>query len=138
MNKETFNKIKEEIKEKASAQRFYKNQRKTEKIVGERTVPAHKAVEYLKANTFNLTCEYIAYYIVKHRLEDKAPVFSEGIYKLSNPDAYREVVAGCCGDKCYMLGDDWVSHYRLNISAQHVDEFIREWNAGESPAEKAH
>jgi hypothetical protein len=54
-------KIKADIKTKAELQKFYKNQRKTEKLVGERKMPAWEATYKHAANREDLRVMYAAY-----------------------------------------------------------------------------
>lgn len=133
MNKETLNKIKEEIKEKENVQRFYKDQRKTVKIKGERKISASEAADLVRSNTVGLRDAYIAYYILKHRLD--APKFvdvkvSYGTKKeLDNKVSYKEVIKSCCGEKCFLLDDDWISRSCFESSAVKVAALIKDWEA---------
>jgi hypothetical protein len=54
-------KMKEDIKVKVELQKFYKNQRKTDKIVGERKMPAKDATYKHQANREDLRILYAAY-----------------------------------------------------------------------------
>ena len=131
MNKETLNKIKEEIKEKENVQRFYKDQRKTVKIKGERKISASEAADLVRNNTVGLRDAYIAYYILKHRLD--VPKFvdvkvSYGTKKeLDNKVSYKEVIKSCCGEKCFLLKDDWSFRIDFESSAVNVAALIKEW-----------
>lgn len=131
MKKETLNKIKEEIKEKENVQRFYKDQRKTVKIKGERKIGAYEAADLVRSNTVELRNTYIAYYILKHGLD--APKFvdvkvSYGTRKeLDNKVSYKEAIKGCCGENCILLKDDWLSRSCFESSAVRVFEIINEW-----------
>lgn len=133
MNKETLNKIKEEIKEKENVQRFYKDQRKTVRIKGERKIGAYEAADLARSNTVGLRDAYIAYYILKHRLD--APKFVDvkvsyrTIKELDNKVSYKEVIKSCCGEKCFLLKDDWLSRSCFDTSAFRVDALINEWKS---------
>jgi len=58
-------KMKEDIKTKVELQKFYKNQRKTVKIVGERTIPAKDAQYRHMANREDLRILYAAYGVAR-------------------------------------------------------------------------
>ena len=58
-------KMKEDIKTKAEEQKFLKNQRKTVKIVGERTMPAKDATYRHQVNREDLRIMYAAYGIAR-------------------------------------------------------------------------
>lgn len=141
MNKETLNKIKEEIKEKENVQRFYKDQRKTVKIKGERKISASEAADLARSNTVVLRDAYIAYYILKHRLDTPKFVDVKVSYgtkkELDNKVSYKEVIKSCCGEKCFLLKDDWLSRSCFESSAVKVFEIIKEWETKyQEPEEK--
>jgi len=58
-------KMKEDIKKMVELQKFYKNQRKTEKIVGERKMPAWEATYKHQVNREDLRMMYAAYGLTK-------------------------------------------------------------------------
>ncbi|MFA5366597.1 MAG: hypothetical protein WC333_01830 [Dehalococcoidia bacterium] len=58
-------KMKADIKENAEKQKFYRNQRKTEKLVGERQMPAWEATYSHQKNRRNLRIMYAAYGLAK-------------------------------------------------------------------------
>ena len=58
-------KMKEDIKTKAEEQKFLKNQRKTVKIIGERTMPAKDATYRHQVNREDLRIMYAAYGIAR-------------------------------------------------------------------------
>jgi len=58
-------KMKEDIKAKVELQKFYKNQRKTDKIVGERKMPAGEATYKHQTNREDLRILYAAYGIAR-------------------------------------------------------------------------
>jgi len=58
-------KMKEDIKAKVELQKFYKNQRKTDKIVGERKMSAKDATYKHQANREDLRIMYAAYGIAR-------------------------------------------------------------------------
>jgi len=58
-------KLKEEIKVASAYQRFLKNQRKTEKIVGNREMPASEATWKHTQNREKLSAMYVAYGIMR-------------------------------------------------------------------------
>jgi hypothetical protein len=60
-----YKKMKEDIKTKVEEQRFLKNQRKTVKIVGERTIPAKDATYRHQANREDLRIMYAAYGVAR-------------------------------------------------------------------------
>lgn len=64
-NKTAILMLKEDIKERAELQKFYKNQRKTEHIVGERKMPAWKAAVEHTYNREKLRRMYLAYAILR-------------------------------------------------------------------------
>lgn len=66
--KEYMNTIKETIKKKEAEQRFYKNQRKTVRLVGERKLEASDAAYKAFMGKEEMTELYIAYYCTKHRI----------------------------------------------------------------------
>lgn len=107
--KNLINKIKEELKSQAAEQRFIKGQRKTEHLVGERKISSYDACEKARQNKYDLTIKYIAYYILKHRIEepvmeDKKVGNSSYVTKdCSNMDAVTEAIKRCCGENCYLL-----------------------------------
>lgn len=65
INKFDIAKIKADIKKMVELQKFYKNQRKTEKIVGERKMPAIEAGYKHKTNRDDLRIMYAAYGLAK-------------------------------------------------------------------------
>jgi hypothetical protein len=76
-------KIKEDIKKMVELQKFYKNQRKTEKIIGERKISADEAAYKHKSNRGDLRVMYAVYGLAKgkcfsqienHYPEDKHPL----------------------------------------------------------------
>ncbi len=67
--KEYKNTIKETIKAKEVEQKFYKNQRKTVRLVGERKVSPSDAAYKVLCGKADLTEMYIAYYCIKHRIQ---------------------------------------------------------------------
>jgi hypothetical protein len=58
-------KLKEDLKKLAENQRFLKNQRKTEKLVGERVMEPWKATYEHQANRENLRLMYAAYGLMR-------------------------------------------------------------------------
>jgi hypothetical protein len=58
-------KMKADIKEMAEKQKFYKNQRKTEKLVGVRKISAHEATWRHQLNRNTLRIMYAAYGLAK-------------------------------------------------------------------------
>lgn len=58
-------KMKSDIKELAEKQKYYKNQRKTDKIVGERQMPAWEASWQHQLNRIRLRLMYAAYGVAK-------------------------------------------------------------------------
>ena len=76
-------KMKEDIKKMVELQKFYKNQRKTEKIVGERKMPAYEATYKHAANREDLRIMYAVYGLARgkkfsqienHYPEDEHPL----------------------------------------------------------------
>lgn len=118
-------KIKEELKSQAAEQRFIKGQRKTEHLVGERKISHWEAAEQARQNKQKLAVKYVAYYILKHRMEE--PVFEESWNSThtwsrktcSNMEEVKEAIKRCCGENCYLLKDDYVS--------VEIAEVIRKW-----------
>lgn len=77
------NKLKSDIKELAEKQKFYRNQRKTEHIVGERKMPAWEATSAHRENRNKLRAMYAAYGLARgksfsqienHYPEDEHPL----------------------------------------------------------------
>lgn len=70
-------KIKADIIKMVELQKFYKNQRKTEKIIGERKMPASDATYKHKTNRYDLRIMYAAYGQAKGKtfsqIENKFP-----------------------------------------------------------------
>lgn len=83
-------KIKSDIKEMSELQRFYRNQRKTEKIVGERKMSAYEATYKHQVNRENLRILYAAYGLSRGKtfsqIENKYP---EKDHPLNN---YRKTI----------------------------------------------
>lgn len=125
--KNLINKIKEELKSQAAEQRFIKGQRKTEHLVGERKISHWEAAEQARENKYKLSIEYVAYYILKHRLEE--PVIEEtwntshthtwSRKTCSNMETVKESIKGCCGENCHLLKNDYVF--------VEIAEVIRKW-----------
>ena len=64
-SKETIKSLKLEIKKLSAQQRFFKNQRKTVRLIGERSIPSYEATWRHKANRVDLREMYIAYGIMR-------------------------------------------------------------------------
>ena len=60
-------KMKADIKDKVELQKFYKNQRKTDKIIGERKMPASEATYKHQTNREDLRVIYATYGIARGR-----------------------------------------------------------------------
>ena len=58
-------KMKADIKDKVELQKFYKNQRKTDKIIGERKMPASEATYKHQTNREDLRIMYAVYGIAR-------------------------------------------------------------------------
>lgn len=135
MNKEIISKIKQEIKEKEAHVRFLKNQRKTVRIVGERKMSHWDAEEELRC--INLCPYYIVYYMLKHRIELPKFVKSETrkdwrgnpIEVLDNIETFRNAIVGCCGEKCWILSEEYNSNWwhQIEDTARAVINQINEW-----------
>ena len=69
MEKEQFLRFKEDLKREAANQRELKNQRRTVRLVGKRTVDPDDAAEQVRRNKRDLDTLYVIYYILKHRTE---------------------------------------------------------------------
>lgn len=135
MEKNIISKIKQEIKEKEAHVRFLKNQRKTVRIVGERKMNHWDAEEELRRT--NLCPYYIAYYMLKHRIELPKFVKSETrkdwrgnpIEVLDNTETFRNAIVGCCGEKCWIFTDkNYNSDYWVDAYARKIDLIVNEWN----------
>jgi len=129
MNKEIISKIKQEIKEKAENQKFLKNQRKTVKLIGKRKMSSKDAVETLIKTTHDLCINYIAYYILKHRLEipeivEIKPYYGL-VYDIKDLTSYEDAVKHCCGEKCWLLDEKY--KFSFKNSAIKVAKCIDEW-----------
>jgi hypothetical protein len=96
-------KMKEDIKAKVELQKFYKNQRKTVKIVGERKMPASEAWYKHYTNREDLRILYAAYGIARgksfsqienHYPEDNHPLqkYQKAIDRILEPYMYLEEV----------------------------------------------
>lgn len=129
MNKEIISKIKQEIKEKAENQKFLKNQRKTVKLIGERKMRSSDAVENLIKTTHDLCVNYIAYYILKHRLEIPEIVEIKEYYGpvcgIKDLAPYEDAVKRCCGEKCWLLDEKY--KFSFKNSAIEVAKCTDEW-----------
>lgn len=70
-------KMKTDIKGMVELQKFYKNQRKTDKIIGERKMPAWEATQKHQYNRENLRVMYAAYGLARGKsfsqIENKYP-----------------------------------------------------------------
>jgi hypothetical protein len=69
MEKTQFLRFKEDLKREAANQRELKNQRRTVRLVGKRTVDPDDAAEQARQNKYELDKLYVIYYILKHRIE---------------------------------------------------------------------
>ena len=67
MNKFDISTIKADIIKMVELQKFYKNQRKTEKIIGERKIPAIEAEYKHKTNRDDLRIMYAAYGLARSK-----------------------------------------------------------------------
>lgn len=130
--KNLINKIKEEIKSQAVEQRFIKSQRKTEHLVGERKISSYDAAEKARNNKHQLAIKYVAYYILKHGLEEpvieinpRNPYFTH----CANLEAVENAIKKCCGDNCYLL--DYTHRTAYDIS-----KTIEEWKKKYQEEEK--
>ncbi len=124
--KEIIAKIRQEIKTKEEEQKNLKNQRKTVRLVGERTMDCWLAAEKALGNKYMLTAMYISYYILKHRLTAPKRVATgekswsgKPIYKIVDAENFSEAVSRCCGENCYLNqgGYDMVSRVAEIIEA---------------------
>lgn len=128
--KNLINKIKEEIKSQAVEQRFIKSQRKTEHLVGERKISSYDAAEKARNNKHQLAIKYVAYYILKHSLEE--PVIKKDArnpyYKICiNIEAVKDAIKKCCGDSCYLLD----SHYEIYNISKTIEEWKKKYQEEE-------
>ena len=57
--------LKEDIKNMVADQKFYKNQRRTERLVGERIIPTYKAQWHHQSNREYLRLKYAAYGLMR-------------------------------------------------------------------------
>ena len=69
MEKEQFLRFKEDLKKEAQEQRKMKQQRKTVRFDGERTINPYDAAEKVRDNKHSLDRKYVIYYILKHQIE---------------------------------------------------------------------
>ncbi len=137
--KNLINKIKEEIKSQAAEQRFIKSQRKTVNLVGERKISASEAVEQAQKNKRVLAIKYIAYYILKHGLEE--PVFEKKIVSqygftrmvCTNIEAVKEAVSKCCGENSSLFKDLDVSYFHIDLE---IKNMIDNWKKKYQEEEK--
>lgn len=86
-------KLKEEIKVAAAYQRFLKNQRKTEKLVGKREMSPSEATWKHQSNREKLSAMYVAYGVMRGKdLEEqiKAHVSKKDEYAADNAKAKVE------------------------------------------------
>lgn len=96
MEKEQFLRFKEDLKKEAKQQRELKQQRKTVRFDGERTINPYDAAEKVRDNKQILDRKYVVYYILKHQIEvipeDKEQVLWETYVKLHQKykDARKE------------------------------------------------
>ena len=64
----SLNKMKSDIKKMAEKQKFFKNQRKTEHLIGERKMPAWEATLNHQLNRQKLRLMYAAYGLLRGKL----------------------------------------------------------------------
>jgi len=67
ITKTEIEKMKSDIKQLSEKQRYYKNQRKTEHIVGERTMPAWEAIWKHQSNRHKLRILYAVYGLMNEK-----------------------------------------------------------------------
>jgi len=97
MEKEQFLRFKEDLKKEAQEQRKMKQQRKTVRFYGERTINPYDAAEKVRDNKQILDGKYVVYYILKHQIEvtpeNKEQVLWETYVKLHQKykDARKEL-----------------------------------------------
>ena len=97
MEKEQFLRFKEDLKKEAQEQRKMKQQRKTVRFDGERTINPYDAAEKVRDNKQILDRKYVVYYILKHQIEvtpeSKEQVLWETYVKLHQKykDARKEL-----------------------------------------------
>lgn len=139
--KDIIKNIKQEIKEKESAQRLTKSQRKTKNFAGERTMSPSDATYKAQQNSKELSIMYVAYHILKHGLEE--PVVEDVVISqygytrkmCTNLPAVRDAIVRCCGEKCRLLDDLDVHFYNIDIS---IWEKIQEWKKKYAPKGEQH
>jgi hypothetical protein len=103
-SKETIQQLKAEIKTLSEKQRFFKNQRKTVHLVGERTLPSYEATWKHKANRWDLRQMYIAYGIMRGKTIEQIEPNSAAEWTQETLQSLTEKIAtkygkAVCADK---------------------------------------
>ena len=136
MKKEQFLRFKEDLKKEAKEQKELKNQRKTVRLKGERTMHPEEAAEKVRANRWTLEKKYVIYYILKHRIEVTPENLEEVLwttYAKLHPqykDARR--ISLCVGKKySYYIntpnGRDYEPEYTMNDLIKRYDKIIKQY-----------
>ena len=139
MEKTQFLRFKEDLKRRAANQRELKNQRKTVRLKGERTVNPYDAAEQARRNKRDLDTLYVIYYILKHRTEvtaeNKEQVIWDAYVKLhpQYKDARRERVSMISGKKqiSYYIdtpnGRDYTAHLAMSDLMERWDKILKQY-----------
>lgn len=140
MEKTQFLRFKENLKREAENQRELKNQRRTVRIVGERTVNPDDAAEQARCKKYELDKLYVIYYILKHRTEvtseNKEQVIWDAYVKLhpQYKDARRTSL--CVGkDHTYYIntpaGRDYTADYAMSDLMKRWDKILKRYGEAE-------
>ena len=141
MEKEQFLKFKEDLKREAQEQKELKNQRKTVRLKGGRTIDPYQAAEKVRDNGYHLDKKYGIYYILKHSIEvtdkNKEDILWDIYAKLHSQ--YKEArhvnIVGWDNHKSinYFIdtpyGRDYTPDYAMHDLIKRYDNIIKQYGA---------
>lgn len=142
MEKTQFLRFKEDLKREAANQRELKNQRRTVRLVGERTVNPDDAAEQARQNKYELDKLYVIYYILKHRTEvtaeNKEQVIWDAYVKL-HPQykaARRELILSNGRKQISYYTDtpngrDYTADYAMSDLMKRWDKILKQYGEAE-------
>ena len=141
MEKEQFLRFKEDLKREAQEQKELKNQRKTVRLKGGRTIDPYQAAEKVRDNGYHLDKKYVIYYILKHRIEVTPYNLEEVLwttYAKLHPQ-YKEArhvnIVGWDNHKSinYFIdtpeGRDYTPDYAMHDLIKRYDNIIKQYGA---------
>lgn len=139
MKKEQFLRLKEDLKKEAQEQKELKNQRKSVRIKGERTINPYDAAWKARTNRWELDKKYVIYYILKHQIEVTPENVEEVLwstYATLHPQ-YKEArhvnIVGWDNHKTinYFLdtptGRDYTPEYAMHDLIKRYDKIIKQY-----------